>query len=287
MIRKLAAGAVVAVLAVLSGCMDVTTVVTVDPAGTGTVVETLYMSKAAQEMMAGMMGAMGGGQDDGAPAPAPKLLEDESKYKAKAAAMGEGVTFVSARELTKPDGSPGVQVVYAFTDITKLNVNPDPEQPGGDKPVGKPKRPIRFEFAPGETATLTIRNPKPEKDGSSSASAAPADEPSAEVRPEPSPEQLAQMKAMFDGFRARIVVKVKGEIVESNATFIETNPETGKKQAVTLVDLNIGALLGNDDTLKKLAALGPVQDMATAQEKMKDISGLRFELQDPVTVSFR
>ena len=88
MLRKLLGCFVVLALAGLSGCIDSSTVVTVDKTGAGTLVETTYMSKAMQDMMAQMAGAMGGAQTNGTAAKKNLVLQDEAKYKAKAGAMG-------------------------------------------------------------------------------------------------------------------------------------------------------------------------------------------------------
>ena len=91
---------------------------------------------------------------------------------------------------------------------------------------------------------------------------------------------------MFDGFRIRLIVKVDGDITKSNATFIEKDSKTNKKQAVTLIDLDVGKLLKDDAAFKKLAAMGQIDDMATAKEKMKNIPGLKFEPADKIDIEF-
>jgi hypothetical protein len=74
-------------------------------------------------------------------------------------------------------------------------------------------------------------------------------------------EQLAQMKQMFDGFRVRIMVKVDGEIARTNASYVEIDTQSKKKQLVTLFDINIGEIMKDEETFKKLAAMGEIQDM--------------------------
>ena len=64
-----------------------------------------------------------------------KLLDIE-KFKTKAAKLGAGVKFVSAKEVTAEDGSAGIQVVYSFVDIRKLNIQAQPENPMDDQMAG-------------------------------------------------------------------------------------------------------------------------------------------------------
>jgi len=269
----------------LAGCIDEATVVTVDKTGGGTVVSTIYMSKTMLATMDQMAGAMGGEANKAAPKN--PMLADIGQYKTKTASMGEGVTFVSAKEVKKDDGSLGVQVTYAFKDINKLKVNSEPDTPssGGEAPAKKAKDPVSFVFVKGATPKLTILMPKAEKPASAVKPEAGTTE-TKEPAKTPSAAELAQMKQMFDGFRVRLIVKVDGFITKSNASFIEKISKTDKKQAVTLIDMDVGKLLKDEATFKKLAAMGDISDMVTAKEKMKNIPGLKFEPADKIDIEF-
>jgi len=132
-----------------SGCIDATTLVTVKKDGSGTIEESVYISKVVEQMLNEMTAAMGGKT-----ASAPKTSKiDENKLKAKAAKMGEGVRFVSATEEKKADGSMGTREVYAFSDIRKLRLQSDPDTSaldGAAKTSGGPRD-------PGATARATKR----------------------------------------------------------------------------------------------------------------------------------
>jgi hypothetical protein len=286
MLRKIMGLFGILILAGLTGCLDSATVITVKKDGSGTIVETMYMGKAMQDMMAQMMGAMGGTNQSANPN---MMLQSVEKYKAKTASMGQGVTFVSAKEAKKADGSLGAEVTYAFTDISKVRMNSDPDMPAGDGPGAagtnpdqNKKSPISFQFAKGAAPKLTILMPPQDK-------STPTEKTPATTTPvkQPSPEEMAEMKKMFDGFRMRLTVKVDGEITKSNAAYVEADSTTGKKQVVTLFDMDIGRLIQDEATFKKLAAMDQIKDRATARAKLANIAGLKFETADKVEIEFK
>ena len=246
------------------------------------------MTKAMQEMMKEMAEGMGGKAKGKQKNP---LIESAESYKKKASAMGEGVTFVSSKEVRKADGTTGVQVTYAYKDINKLKVNSEPENPAAGPDEAKPpeggpppkkENPITFEFVKGATPKLTVtmaRKEKEEETAKAEEQAAPDEAAAA--------EQMAMMKQVFDGFRMQLLVAVDGEITRSNATFVEKDAKTGKKQRVTLIDMDLGKIFRDEASFKKLAAMGQVDDIATAREKLKDIPGLKFETEEKVEIEFK
>ncbi|MGC4117989.1 MAG: hypothetical protein QM765_26255 [Myxococcales bacterium] len=257
----------------LAGCLEQTTVLNVNKSGAGTVVITSYMSKTAVDMMA---------QLDRKKESAKKnpLLQEPARYKASADAMG--TKFVGVKELSRPDGSIGVEETYSFTDVTRVKLNSEAKMnaPGTEGRAEKKSEPITFAFAKGPTAKLTIKQPEKK------VAAAPekADKPT-EAATAQQEAAFAQMKQIFEGFRLRVLVKVDGEIAKTNATYVGT--DEAKKPAVTLLDLNVGELLKDDAQLKKLSAMGKIDDVATAREKLKDFPGIKAELSQQVDVEFK
>lgn len=263
------------------GCIDATTLVTVKKDGSGMIVETVFLGKAIQEMMKGMAGAVEGG---GNISVAGSTI-NEQEYKTKAGKMGEGVVFVSARELSRKDGSKGVQAVYTFKDIRKVQLNSEPEAPGGGmgggQQAGKKKKLMTFGFVAGDTAKLIIDLPQPEKKANDEARPE-----NNEPVPEPAPEQLAMMRQMFDGFRFRMMIKVDGEIEKTNAKFVQVGNESKQQQYVTLADMDLGKLLGDEESLKKLASQASGPDMGEALKGL-DLPGIKVETAPRVEIEFR
>ncbi|MBW1671789.1 MAG: hypothetical protein JRJ43_09025 [Deltaproteobacteria bacterium] len=269
------------VLALLltSGCIDATTVVSVKKDGSGSVFDVVFIGKGLQQMFQQMSAAMGG---EAAASQSANSLIDIKKYKAQAATMGEGVRFISAKELKKTDGTTGVGVVYAFEDIRKLKISSDPDIPGqAEGQTSKKSNPITFDFAMDHGSKLTINLPQSNNGKKPKSS----EMPPVDMQERPS-EQLAQMKQMFDGFRVRIMVKVDGEIVRTNASYVQIDTQSKKKQLVTLLDMNIGEIMKDEEVFKKLAAMGEIRDMETASEKLKGIPGLKIETARRVEIEF-
>src|SRR5580765_7106256 len=98
-----------ALLAVLgvTGCLQVDKVVKLKPDGSGTVEETVVMSKeviAQMRQMTSGLGALGGDKPAASGAAPAFNLMDEKKLREAAGKMGVGVTFVSAKPVTTASG---------------------------------------------------------------------------------------------------------------------------------------------------------------------------------------
>ena len=139
----------------LTGCLQQEKLIKLKTDGSGTVEETLVMSKATIAQMKQMT------EGFGALAQGKKEARRRSRSWTKRncarppSSMGEGVTFVSAKPMNTPTGE-GFTAIYAFTDINKLKIdqNPGENMPGAggrsQKLGNKPKKePVKFEFTKG------------------------------------------------------------------------------------------------------------------------------------------
>lgn len=291
--RLLQAIVVVLVGTTLCGCMDVTTIVSVKEDGSGYLIETMYFSKAVEEMMAGMMAGMGGEAEG---ASLTDSLMEETEYRQKASQLGEGVRFVSVKPMEKKDGSKGVSVLYAFNDVRKLKLNSQPDAPSGGGPgmapqsSGEPGKPITFDFVKGKNPKLIINMPHGGLTDTPDDEAGPTSEEMEAMQAEMgemAPEEMAMMKQMFDGMRVRMLVKVDGEIKKTNASFVSSGGKSGKKSYVTLMDMDFGKLMEDPEAMSKnFMAMGQMQDMGTAMETLKDVPGIKVETAGKVEVEF-
>jgi hypothetical protein len=275
----------------LGGCINVSRVVTIEKDGSGTIVETTYMGAACKEMMQQMAG-MGGGNAKAGEA-LPPLEED--KYRAAAGKMGADVTYVSAKHVKDGKGNTGVEITYAFKDINKLKIGSEPEKPGPPGMGGAPGQPapaekqeqVTFTFTKGTPNTLVIHNPKLKATEKPEGAEAPGMPPPADGD-KPKPEEVAEIKQMFGDFRFYTAVKIAGTVSKTNATHVE-DADGGKKNLITLVDMNVGKMLTLFEDEKKLAelmALGPMNDMAKAKETLKDLPGIKVELNEKIEIEF-
>lgn len=273
-----------------AGCIDATTVISVKPDGSGTLEQRVLMNAQA---FAGMFQLGGGapapsGQGStpgfgipgfGAPAAPDTSREDE--LKAAAARLGEGVRFVSSAPISGPNGFTGVAATYAFDDIGKLRIDQDPSMagaPGGVQVQRREGKPLVFSFArkEGGTSVLTANFTDMANQATGRASeAAPQGGPSPV-----SPEMLGMAKAMFAGFRVGIVLQPAGEIVRTNAAWVDG-------RTVTLLEMDLGALLQDEAKLREIqTALGPNPSVTELKPYLVGLKGLKMN--DPiVTVEFR
>ena len=197
----------------LSGCLQIEKVVKLKPDGSGTIEETVVMSKASIAQMEQMAAGFGGFGDKKADKPAKGFeVMDEKKLKAAAAGMGEGVTFVSAKKIDSETGS-GFTAVYAFTDISKVKLDQNPGEsmptPDAMKSAPKPeqkKEPVTFKFTKGSPAELVLKMPQPD------------------FKKEPKPEQpagmedmaMGMMKQIMKDMKVKMTVEVAGKITETD-----------------------------------------------------------------------
>jgi len=289
-------GVIVAMLAgvlAVTGCVDTTTVVELNADGSGRIVETAYMSAAALGMMGGMMAGMGG--EGGAQATVTdNPMMDEGKAKAKVSELGEGVKFESIKEISKPDGSKGAQIIYAFGDISKLKVsmgNGDSEMGGGgdmgDEGVDKPvdaaedvKGIITFEFAKGN---LTVNMPKPKEATAGEGEVAQPEDAQSDAM---GAQMMQGMLPMFKGMRMRMFLKMPSEITETNAKYAGLDASTKKKQIVTLLDMNMDAILAQPDGTKNLMKLQKSKDQSKNLELLSGIEGIKVETAEKISIKF-
>ena len=268
MFAKVASAAFVAVLC--TGCIRSATVINVKADGSGTVEQTMLMNLG---LMKGMLGGMAGPQ-----AQTPGGV-NEADLKRSAARMGEGVTFVSAEPLKSDDGFEGTKALYAFTDVTKLRVDQDPNlsgaTTGGVSTPPKDSNPVTFQFAQADgVSTLTVSlKDKPKAEGGPTP--APPGGPDMD-----NPQMLEMMRSMFKGFKVSIDGAVAGTILKTNADHV-----AGSR--VTLLEMDMEKLMQDEAQLKKVQKmLGPTASVSELKPYLKDVKGLKVN--DPVvTISFQ
>lgn len=264
---------VLLVAAATVGCIDSTTVITVKPDGSGTLEQRVVVNTQAFK---GML--QPGSSSFGTPMQDPATQEAE--MKAAAAKLGDGVRFVSVTPVKTPDGLEGVAATYAFDNIATLRLDQDPSLTGTPGVTGERResKPIVFAFTRNTNGTSTITanfTDVANEAGARAAAAAPQG-----AQPEAPPEMMAMAKAMFAGFRVGIVLQPAGEIVKTNATWVEGS-------RVTLLEMDLGALLQDEKKLRDIqAALGPNPSVTELKPYMAGLKGLK--LNEPVvTVEFR
>jgi hypothetical protein len=239
---------------VTAGCFQGQRTFKVNADGSGTIVDTVKLGEQAKGMLEGME------QMDQSPA-AEKAAKKKAKYAEAAAALGEGVTYVST--VSAKDGSE--VTTYAFKDINKLHAvgMPNPDASSTSK-----SDPISFKLAKNAAgnSVLTV-TAAPKKAAEPAPKAAPK-------KPEETAQEIAMMKGMLGGLKIKSVVEVNGRLIKSSS------PNTAGS-AVTLMAIDFDAL--DAAALQKMAAMGP--GSAPTPDMMRGIKGITVS-DDVVTIEF-
>ncbi len=264
--------AIAAVSTLLTGCINSATLIRLKPDGSGTIEQSLLMNIQA------FKGMLGGLEAQGAKPMGPAF--NEADLKRQAERMG-GVKFVSAEPIKAPNGFEGMKGIYSFEDINKVRVDQDPNMSGSSSgsfsTEATAKSPVLFKLTKsGASSVLTVTFPdQATKDAEKPAPATPQGGPDMS-----SPQMLAMMKAMFDGFKVAIDLEVLGTIVKTNADHV-----AGSK--VTLLEMDLGQLMQDEAKLKELQTMvKPGASISEVKPYLKDIKGIKIN--DPVvTVEFK
>jgi hypothetical protein len=247
--------------------------------GSGTIEETVLMSKATIQQIEAMTKQMQDSVSKGGGAPEaskPFDLLDEKKLKQEAEQMGEGTAYVSATKLDTADSS-GYKAIFSFKDINKLKIdqNPSGSTPsmGGDapQPSNDKKELLAFHFTPGHPGELKVTMPAPnflpkppeaQKDDSAEDDA-----------------KLAQIQQMLKDMKVLVAIEPQGSIVKTNATYHEGS-------RVTLMEMDFNKLIADPAHLKQFAKANP-QSLEEAKKIIKDIPGIKVETNREITVQFQ
>jgi hypothetical protein len=249
----------------LTACLDSKTLVKLKPDGSGTVEQTTLVNMAA---LKGVMGAQGGG-------PTGPMMNKEDLERA-AAQMGEGVRLLSSEPVKGDAGWEGVKAIFAFDDINKVQVSEGPSMSGG---TGSRTRsaeptnddPVRFKLTrSGGTSSLSINFVDRPGAGAKTTETAPNPKPS-EMPDLTNPMVMNMIKTMFNGFKVNIGLEVLGSIVKTNAEYV-----SGPR--ITLLDMDVAALLADEAKLKALQSkLGPGMSLSEIKPYLKDIKGIKID----------
>lgn len=256
-------------LLVLPGCLQNETTIHLNKDGSGTVVDQTTFGAQMLEMLDQMAGFGGGG----AAAPPKDPVADtfsEEKGKARAATMGEGVTFVSSEPIKTATGR-GARMTFKFADINMLqlsmgdNLKTLSPMGGGEAPAGPKAKPMGFSYAGGK---LVMTMPEPEKPA--------AETPKPEAPDMDNPQAEAMMKQMLGDMKISLKLVAESGIAETDATYHD-----GK--SITLVEMDMGKVIAQPGAMKKLNSADR-NDPAAAMEALKGIDGMKMETKKQVVV---
>jgi|APSaa5957512622_1039677.scaffolds.fasta_scaffold02743_3 hypothetical protein len=267
----------IALACCLCGCMENTVVIELNKDGSGTIVTRTFLSE-------NMLETMARARDGAPPLGEPRVPLNREACEQRAAKMGQGVRLLNVEPVARPsDGARGVKVVYEFDDITAVELPVEPEQPEGtrlDPLRGRTRAdPIAFRYTPGDVGHLLVIQPF--------AASAGAEEASKHREATPSAEETNALRKAARGMRFRMVVKVKGHIVSTNASSVHTRKGDAAPSYITIFDLNFEELLSNEAATKQMSTISRTENVSKAMTRFRELPGIMLEPEQWVEVAFR
>lgn len=260
--------AVLALAVASTGCLRLTFALSLKPDGSGTIATTFAMTETMMQQAGAMMGATGG---------TASVFPTEAQMREASAAMGGGTRFVSATPY-KTGGFEGVTALYAFDDVNKLQLNMEQALAGtvNSPQLGgeiDPKADIKLSFTrEGDRTVLVIGMPEiPAPDAAMQQQAQGA------AQQAESPEVAAMMKQMMGGLLMEVTVNVQGQILKTNAPFVEGS-------RVVLMRLDGDQLLKSGQGLGPLLQMGESPDFAN---KLAKVPGLKLVTLPQLRIEFK
>jgi len=259
----------------LSGCIEVNTTVKVNADGSGTVEETVFMSDEIINMIKEFSSSF-----DSTDTVEEFTLFNEAELKEKATKLGEGVEYISGSKITE-EGKEGYKAIYSFKDISKLQIDQDPTSRIPDNPEAQAEQVVKeyltFSFVKGKPSEIIISMPSSEKESEAEEEEEFPDVDSVDSIDADS-TGLSELKYFLKDFSFSLNVQVDGTISSTNATYVEGSN-------ITIFSMNFGELLKNAEKLKELEKSN-FQDLQKVKDIIKDIPGIKIEMNNPVSIKF-
>ena len=263
------------VVILFSGCIEMHTVVTVKKDGSGLVEENIFIGKEIINMFKEFAAAFA---DSTQPQQEFKMFE-EDKIKAKASELGEGIEFVSMKNIVT-DEKEGYTAIYKFKDLNKVKVNQDPsnEMPMGESQDGSDTTSeyLFFKFIKGKPNRIEFKIPEGKKEDKSVDTTKTDEIAESEIPPD-SADVEKMIKFMKD-MRVKIEIKIDGEITKTNATHVDGN-------TVTLFDIDFGQLISDTEKFEEFKKVNP-DSFEEVKKLVSGIPGMKIELNKEVFIEF-
>jgi hypothetical protein len=239
-----------------SACLRSTTVISLKPDGSGTIVQETGMTAQAMAMLKSM--AAGAGEKG----EVPKEMFGEKEARKAAEAMG--VQFVGGEPIKGE--LEGYRARFAFADIGQIRMRLSQESTsltGGstqDPPFG-------FQFQKGTAASrLTIKMPDMKSPAESMGL------PGGAVNADEMQQAMAMMKMMMKGMFVDVSLDLAGRIVKTDAPHVQGS-------RVTLLQVDFDKLLADEAALKRI-------QNATDLKALAGVPGLKVLTSPTVSIEF-
>jgi hypothetical protein len=258
--------------AFFTGCLQVNTNVNLNKDGSGTIEEIFVMKDEVINMMKEFAMAFDSTESE------EFNMFNETDLKAKESEYGKGVKYLSGEKITI-NGYQGFKAIYAFEDINKLTLNPNPDSkvPFGDDLDEQEDKTyddfLKFDFKKGDPSTLVINFPKPEMEDKIET------EESTEFEDSTfSEEEEQKIIEMFDGMKIEVAFNFNDPIKETDASFVNGNK-------ITLMEVDFSEVIKNKEILENLQKNKP-ETMEEFKKVIGDVPGIKVEFKEQVIVKF-
>jgi hypothetical protein len=259
------AAALLALALPLAGCFQIASTLTVRPDGSAVLRDRVDLSGMA------VLALMD--EEEG------KSGVDKARLRARAAALGPGVTLMALEEREA-----GFTAVYAVPDVGQLQYTV-PDLPlgedDGDETVADESLDLSFAFDAGSPSVLQIIVPEDGASDEAAPDGAPADggdEPMTAAERAEAAQGIRLARALLGDARITVEVAVEGDVVESDAAYRDGS-------TVTVYDLEFDALFDVAEENPELMEGGePTPDRLRALLTGRE--GVQLEEAGTVTVRF-
>jgi hypothetical protein len=254
-----------------SGCLEVNTTIHLNKDGSGTLEESVLMSSQVIQMISAFTSSF-----DSVSADTNKFnLFDEDKLIADTAKYGSGIKYISGKAV-KENGKQGYNAIYSFEDINKLRINQNPnskiDMEGVEFEEDSSKEFLKFKFIPGSPSLLTIKTPLSKNKDISGEDVSNQDTLSSDF------QGMDEFLNLMKDMRISLKLDINGNITETNATYVNGSE-------ITLFDMDFHDLFANPEKLKMFKKQNP-KDIEEVKKIMKDIPGIKVEMNNEVNVRF-
>ena len=253
-----------------NGCIQIETTLFINKDGSGTINERVVMSKAFVNMLKEFALSF---QDSTSKEEFTLFKDDEIIDDAKN--YGADVNYVSHNFISDENWE-GYKAIYSFNDVSKIKISPDPDDKVevgmGDEETGQAKEFYYFSFIQGDIAELIIDRPEIEKDKGES------EEIEQDETEEINDEIGDEFLEMMDGMSIKIKVGVDGNIVNTNASYVDGSE-------VTLFQMDFSEMMKDKDNFKEFTNKEP-KNLDEMKEFLEKFPSMKIEIEKPIKIKF-
>lgn len=252
-----------------NGCIQIETTLFVKKDGSGTIHERVVMSKTFVNMLKDFAQSF---QDSTSTDEFALFKEDEIINDAKN--YGADVSYISHNFISE-DNWEGYTAVYAFNDVSKIKLTPDPDDKievgMGEQETAQAKDYYYFSFIKGDIPELIIDRPEIQMDNEG--------EESEQDETQETNDQLGdEFIKMMEGMSMKVKVGIEGDIVSTNATYVDGSE-------VTLFQMDLSEMMKDKDNFKEFTNKQP-KNVEEMKEFLKKFPSMKLEIEKPVKIKF-